>query len=629
MKITFLILAHQHPKILVRLVNTLLQAGHTVALHYDLKAAKAGYEEVVRNFGTHPSVRFAKRVKVGWGEWSICQATLNCIEEIEASGWEPDYVYYASGADYPIRSARELSAFLERNKGMEFIEGVPSDRKRWVKGGPQEERYQYRFWFNWRSQHKRSVFLLELQQKLKLRRKFVLGLEPYMGSQWWVLTWKTLQAVMTVARRPEVLRFFKTTMIPDELFFQTLVCNLVPSASIVARPLTLYQFTDYYLPIIFCLDRVEYLVRQPFFLARKISPHRMEIFDRLDEVWMSPGDPAALQDEKIATISPEYEMHRLKYRDGVPGVPVYGKLAHPWYQDLERIALPYFMVMGLSGIELKIAYLLLSCSSKVICHGQIFHPDLLEFAYDADEFAGYKRDAVALRNVSAPNFLGNLIRALPNRQTGFLVRAGQGWHVPEIIANLQDPAMLILRGDPLVAFAEYLQGPEPGLRERIDWNVINMLPPSVLAKKWEEFLPKFKSSLAEIERLISIGIEKKEGEVSRWLVEASLDVTERSGLYVAKPVRSHTDLAGWSGMVLGRWRDWTVSVGKMFDTKLPNNIPAPVAREISTILAGLESGRKLLIGVLSAGGVQLPAGYDPEDSSNFLGNDAVLDQEEL
>jgi hypothetical protein len=54
-----------------------------------------------------------------------------------------------------------------------------------------------------------------------------------------------------------------------------------------------------------------------------------------------------------------------------------------------------------------------------------------------------------------------------------------------------------------------------------------------------------------------------------------------------------------------------------------------VAREISTILAGLESGRKLLISVLNAGGVQLPAGYDPEDSSNFLGNDAVMDQEEL
>jgi hypothetical protein len=85
MKITFLILAHQHPKILVRLVNTLLQAGHTVALHYDLSAAKAGYEEVVRNFGTNPSVRFAKRVKVGWGEWSICQATLNIRSAVRPS----------------------------------------------------------------------------------------------------------------------------------------------------------------------------------------------------------------------------------------------------------------------------------------------------------------------------------------------------------------------------------------------------------------------------------------------------------------------------------------------------------------------------------------------------------------
>ena len=201
-------------------MNALVSAGHTVALHYDKKASDKDFRALRDEFAGNPSVRFSRRVKVAWGEWSIMQATLNCIDEIEASGWEPDYVYYASGSDYPIRSSEELVAFLLRNYGKEFIEGVPSDKQTWVKGGPQEERYRYHFWFNWRDQRFLSTTSLKLQKKLGLQRKFVLGLEPYMGSQWWVLTWATLKRVMQMARRKEVLKFFRTTLIPMNYFFR-------------------------------------------------------------------------------------------------------------------------------------------------------------------------------------------------------------------------------------------------------------------------------------------------------------------------------------------------------------------------------------------------------------------------
>lgn len=622
MKISYVIVAHQNPAIVQRLLNALLKAGHTVALHYDKKSGDEAFRKLEQAFHGNPSVRFARRVKVNWGEWSIVEATLNCIEEIAASGWEPDYVYYASGSDYPIRSSDELVAFLSRNYGKEFIEGVPTDKQRWVKGGPQEERYQYRFWFNWRDQKLRATTFLNLQKKLGLKRGFVLGLEPYMGSQWWVLTWKTLKRVMELANRREIRRFFKTTLIPDELFFQTLVCNLVPASRIISRPLTLYQFSDYMIPIIFCADRVEYLVRQPFFMARKLSPHRMEMYDELDKIWLGHSKTLAFTNDRVALISPEYEMHRLQHRDGVRGLPLYGKPVQSWYEDLGRLEETFFGVIGLSVSELKIAYSFLSCSDKVLCHGQIFHPKCIEFAYGAREFAGYKTDAIKLRDTSAPNFVANLVRAEPSKMTGFLIRSGHGWHIPEIIFDRSTPRALLLRGDPLIAFAEYICGGEFTLTDRIDWNMIDAMPPSVLVRKWHEFLPEFEKRLEKLDNLVKSGIEKKSGNNWNWLTEVDLDLTRPSRLHIQNIMRIRSDLAGWSGMTLARWRDWMIPAGKNLGTQLSSVIPIETSREVTTMLASLEAGRKMMISALAAGGVILSSEYDPADVDEPLISDA-------
>lgn len=616
LKISFIILAHQNPVIVERLVNALVEAGHTVALHYDKKGNTQDFAKLEQAFAGNPAVRLAKRVKVYWGHWSICEATLNCLDEIAASDWEPDYVYYASASDYPIRSSDELVAFLTRNKGKEFIEGVPSDKQVWVKGGPQEERYQYRFWFNWRDQYQRASFFLSLQKKFGLKRKFVLGLEPHMGSQWWVLTWPTLKRVRELANTRGVRGFFKTTLIPDELFFQTLVCNLVPASRIVSRPLTLYQFTDYMVPIIYCADRVEYLIRQPFFMARKLSPHRIELYDALDKVWLGHSITLSFTNDRVAMVSPEYETQRLHHRDGVKGLPLYGKPVPDWYEDLARVQETFFAVIGLSISELRIAYLFLACSQKLLCHGQIFHPKCIEFAYGAKEFAGYTTDAIRLRDTSAPNFVANLVRAEPTKTTGFLIFSDHGWHIPEIIFDQPNPRALLLRGDPLIAFAEFICGGNFTLEDRIDWNMIDAMPPSVLARKWQEFLPQFENRLQKLDNLVQSGIEKKRGNNWNWLTEVDLDVTRNSRLHSQNFMRIRSDLAGWAGMTLARWRDWMIPAAKNLGIQLSNAIPAETSREVTTMLAGLEAGRKMLISALAAGGAILPPELDPPDSNN-------------
>jgi len=320
LKISFALVAHGNFVFAARLIRIITSQGHSIAVHYDLKSPGNSYGQLTDKFAANNRVRFAKRVEVGWGQWGVVQATLNCLDEIDEAAWEPDYVYLISGADYPIRASRQLVDFLTHNCGDEFIESVPSDTVKWVKTGPQRERYQYHWPFNWRERPHLTEFVFKAQRTLRLNRKFVDGMTPWIGSQWWTLSWPTLQKIRSLARDPKLIKFFKTVLVPDELFFQTLVRYVVPHEKIINCSLTLSQFTDYGYPINYHRDHLEHLIRQPFFMARKISPHSDGLRAALDEYWIGAKTTTPFAYQHVGIVSREYEDWRLAYRNGLPGL---------------------------------------------------------------------------------------------------------------------------------------------------------------------------------------------------------------------------------------------------------------------------------------------------------------------
>jgi hypothetical protein len=61
---------------------------------------------------------------------------------------------------------------------------------------------------------------------LPAKRELPLGLRPFGGSSHWCLTREAVHYIADyVAREREVVRFFKKALIPDELFFQTVLMN--------------------------------------------------------------------------------------------------------------------------------------------------------------------------------------------------------------------------------------------------------------------------------------------------------------------------------------------------------------------------------------------------------------------
>ena len=115
-------------------------------------------------------------------------------------------------------------------------------------------------------------------------------LQAMIDSQWWCLRRRTIEWILNFCRkRPEVVRFFRTTWIPDETFFQTLVRHLVPKGEIRSRALTFLMFSDYGMPVSFYSDHYDLLLSQDFLFARKISPEAHELKGRLGDLFAAKG----------------------------------------------------------------------------------------------------------------------------------------------------------------------------------------------------------------------------------------------------------------------------------------------------------------------------------------------------
>ena len=117
-----------------------------------------------------------------------------------------------------------------RDNPKDYCEGQDFFESNWIQVGLKEDRLYYRHYFNEREQKRLFYASLELQKRLGITRDVPEGLQMQIGSQWWCLRRETIQKIFEfLAERPDVLKFFRTTWIPDETFFQTIVHHLWPA----------------------------------------------------------------------------------------------------------------------------------------------------------------------------------------------------------------------------------------------------------------------------------------------------------------------------------------------------------------------------------------------------------------
>ncbi len=297
-KIAYILLCHKDPEAVIRQAERMTAAGDCMAIHFDARSRPEDYARIRAALNGNPDVAFAaRRVRCGWGEWSLVQATLNAVETALEAFPRATHVYMLSGDCMPIKSAEYIHRFLDETDA-DLIESFDFFACDWIKTGMKDERLTYRHVFNERRNKRLFYASLGLQKTLGLKRPIPADLQVQIGSQWWCLRRRTVEWILAFTRtRRDVMRFFRTTWIPDETFFQTLVRHLVPEREIRCRTPTFLMFTDYGMPVTFYNDHFDLLLGQDFLFARKISPEAQALKARLGDLYAARGVQFEISDE--------------------------------------------------------------------------------------------------------------------------------------------------------------------------------------------------------------------------------------------------------------------------------------------------------------------------------------------
>lgn len=118
MRHAYLIIAHDRPEELSRLIRALDHVNNNIYVHVDAKSTMDVHS--LTTLTTHSPVRFIDRKPVTWGGFSGIDVEMRLFEAAYADG---GYRYYhlMSGVDYPVKSQQYIQRYFEQHDGQNFI----------------------------------------------------------------------------------------------------------------------------------------------------------------------------------------------------------------------------------------------------------------------------------------------------------------------------------------------------------------------------------------------------------------------------------------------------------------------------------------------------------------------------
>ena len=265
MDINYIILAHQHPAQLQRLVSRLAAAETYFYIHIDSRAA---IEPFKAQLASLQNVFFLPNREAGtWGDIGIVKATCHALRKILDDN-RNGYCILLSGQDYPIKAPAQIRQFLEKHNGTIYADIWPLPYKKWFNGGLYRlQFYKYnvpdssrpytlvppifsKAFFEHPVGNGRKVWKLirhgHLPLRLMRKRKMPGSIHPYGGSQWWAITTAVAQKLVSFSeKQKDYLKFHRFTLLADEIFFQSLIAYIAQEEKISIQPaLTYVRFLE-------------------------------------------------------------------------------------------------------------------------------------------------------------------------------------------------------------------------------------------------------------------------------------------------------------------------------------------------------------------------------------------------
>lgn len=296
-KVAYLVFAYKNPQVLKRAITKLSSEDCAFFVHID-KKSRIDQFSCIRG----ENVFFSdQRIPVYWAEFSGVDAILILIRQALERREHYDYLVLLSGSEYPLRSGRYIHAFLEENRGLEFISMV----KMPAPGKPISRINTLRFTSD--KPVRRLAFRALAKVGLAQRdyRKYLEGLEPYSGITWWALSRNACEYILWfMEQNPHVENYFRYTHAPEESFFHTILgnspfrprirgnllyedwppYNALGPLMITGRHVAFFEAQEK-----ICIQDV--YGRREVLFARKFSEDNLDLLERIDEMIRRKEEP--------------------------------------------------------------------------------------------------------------------------------------------------------------------------------------------------------------------------------------------------------------------------------------------------------------------------------------------------
>lgn len=311
MNICYLILAHENPQQVYRLVNRLAEPWTTFYIHIDKNVLLDPFEEPFLNNKRVTFLKSNYREAGIWGDIGIVKATLNAMRKYLNEN-KSDVLILLSGQDYPLKNNQVIYDHFKNNLDINYIDNYPMPINMWENGGLKRIN-RYKINKSLKRGHitflpsifDREFYTLETVGKINFlrksgriklllnvlrKRKFPSYLKPFGGSVYFALPIKTVEDIIKfVDTHPDYLKYHQFTLSADEIFFHSIIGYLNAKENIKIKPSLTYvnwRKKNGPPPLTFELEDYEELktASNYFLFARKFNINLdQEILDKCDD----------------------------------------------------------------------------------------------------------------------------------------------------------------------------------------------------------------------------------------------------------------------------------------------------------------------------------------------------------
>lgn len=311
MELNYIILAHKNPDQLLRLVNRILAPWVRIYIHIDKQCDIDLFKKKINQNQQITFLDNRLRENGTWGDIGIVKATLNAMYNIARDG-RTGYCILLSGQDYPLINNLGIQDYFSTYIGSQFITTYPLPHNILSDGGlPRINKYKINksnkrgHFFFLPSIFEKEFYSIETAGKLNFLRKnrrfktlsriffkrsFPGYINPHAGSQWWALSTDIVQNILDFLKKhPDYLKYHEYSLLPDEMFFQSILMQLQKSGNFqIKRSLTYvnWERKSGPLPVTFELNDWPELVKvsENHLFARKFDLNvDTEILKKIDQ----------------------------------------------------------------------------------------------------------------------------------------------------------------------------------------------------------------------------------------------------------------------------------------------------------------------------------------------------------